>query len=158
MYHLQASVPCPGERERKQWLLGAHLLRLGRGTVATNAGVCKLPAVVGTCRQLQQTGTLALVGVPPTAHKGGTGVWGWWWPCPPRASQQWHLAFQGDHTSSRGTPGYASPQSCPLCCIQAANSAPLPGYVLPSPRFSTQPQPASADCHPRQGHPGLIPK
>ena len=112
-----------------------------------------------TSRQLQQTVAHSFwwesLSVPTEA---GTDVWGRWRPCPPRASQLWRLAFQAGHTSSGGIPGHASPHSCPLCCICTANSAPLPISVLPTPHFSTQPLPASADCCPRQGCPGLIPK
>ena len=103
-------------------------------------------------------GVLSLVGVPPSAHGGRGWCVGVGRPRPPRACQQWQLTFQADHTSSRGIPGHASPHSRPLCCIHAAYSGPLHGSILPTPRFSTQPPLALADSHPRQGHPGLIPK
>ena len=90
--------------------------------------------------------------------EAGTGVWGQWWPRPPCTSQKWCLAFQVDHASSRGIPGHTYPYSRPLCCICSANSAPLLGPVLPTPCFSSQTLPASADSCPRQGCPRLIPK
>ena len=104
------------------------------------------------------------MGVPPSGHGGRSWsvgvvcVWGGGGPASLRASQQWHLRFQADHASCRGTPSLASPLSRHLCCIHTANSVPLPGSVLPTPHFSIQPPPTSVDSHPRQGHLGLIPK
>ena len=81
-----------------------------------------------------------------------------WQPCPLHTSQQWFLTFQADQSSSRGIPGRTSPHSRPLCRIHTDSSTLLPGSVLPTPCFNTQPLPALADSHPRQGCPGLIPK
>ena len=51
--HSQASVPCPGKMEQKQQLIGAYLLRLGRGIAA---GVCRscllLWGLAGSCNRL----------------------------------------------------------------------------------------------------------
>ena len=135
------------------------LTQAREGYGSHNWGVHELPAAAGTSRQLQQTGACSLwwecLAVPAEA---GAGMWGQWWPRPPHASQQWCPTFQAVHASSRGIPSCASPHSCPHCYIRAAYNTPLPGSVLPTPHFSTQPQPASADSHPRQGSPGLIPK
>ena len=54
--HPQASVPHPGEREWTQQLIGAHLLRPGRGTAATTRVCVKClwwwrPA--GSCNRLE---------------------------------------------------------------------------------------------------------
>ena len=155
--HPQASVPCPGDSERKQQLLGAHLLT--QTWVCTSGLQWRGPA--GSCNQLWR---FALVGVPPSGHGGRSWsvgvvcVGGGGGPASLRASQQWHLRFQADHASCRGTPSLASPLSRHLCCIHTANSVPLPGSVLPTPHFSIQPPPTSVDSHPRQGHLGLIPK
>ena len=43
----------------------------------------------------------------------------------------------------------------PSGCLHAAYSSPLPGFVLLTPCFSTQPQPASADTSLRLGRAGL---
>ena len=60
-HYPQASVPCPGERERKQWLIGAYLFPQAREGYGSHSwGVCKLPAAAGTGRQLQQTGLCLL--------------------------------------------------------------------------------------------------
>ena len=61
------------------------------------------------------------------------------------ASLQWCISFQGDLASSTGILSHASPPSCCLCCIHAANSVPLPWSVLSTPCFSTQSLPVSVD-------------
>ena len=79
--------------------------------------------------------------------EAGAGVWEQWWPHPPHTSQQWCLVFQADQDSSRGIPSHTSPHSCPLCCICTANSVPLPGSILPTLHFSTQPHPTPPPQH-----------
>ena len=125
-------------------------LRLGCARVACSDGDWQ--AVVTKCGSLLWWESLQVLA------EAGAGMWWWWRPHPLHASQPWHLTFQAEHTFSSGISSRASSPSCPLCGIHAANSVLLPRSVLPTPCFSTQPLPTSADSRPRQGCPGLFPR
>ena len=104
------------------------LTHTGRGVVGWPQLWCvQVACGGGTSAQLERTVMhLLWWSSLPVPTEAGVGMWGQWRPHHLHASQQWCLAFQADHTSSRGIPGHASPHSHPLCCICTANSAVSP--------------------------------
>ena len=68
----QVSVPRPGEREQKQWLLGAHLLTQAGAEVPWPQLECLQVACDSGDQQAVGTdwGVLALLGAPPGVHRG----------------------------------------------------------------------------------------
>ena len=120
MHHPQASVPSPGERERKQQLLGAQLLTQdGGGVWQPQLRFMQVACGDGTSRQLQQTVVCLLWWESlPVPTEAGAGMWGRGDPAP--------CAPLNNGTSlSRQTtlPLGAFPASHPLTPVPSAVSA-----------------------------------
>ena len=94
----------------------------------------------------------------PSVEEAEAGVWedDGRTPCAPLSNDA--SLFRQTMLSLGGIPRCKSPHSSPLCCIHPTNSVSLPGSILSTPSFSTQPSPALEGSCPRQGCPPLIPK
>ena len=68
-----------------------------------------------------------------------------WQPSSLCTTQQWRPASMVAQASSTNIPGCGAPYTCPLGCLFAANSCPLPGSALQTPCCSTQPHSVPAD-------------
>ena len=135
------SVPCPGEKEWKQQLMGAHLLAQARRNKAATAGVCvKCPQWqrrTGSCNRLRRT----LSGANPCHDPGGCVDWGGLglrcgWACSDRGLSRclwrqgaagregiavvsltlrpWHLASRASWASSENFPGWGASSCRPV--------------------------------------------
>lgn len=133
---------------------------MGGGNSST-AGIClKCLCWQESGKQLQQTvvHSLTLVGVPPSACRGG----GWQVGAVTAPSFMIHSRMLphllGRPHFSRDSPSCRTPHFCLFGCICTANSGPLPRSALWAPYFSTQNPPALANSPLRQGYPRLTPE
>lgn len=114
--------------------------------------VCKLSVAAGPTKSWNR------LWHTPSVEEAEAGVWedDGRTPCAPLSNDA--SLFRQTMLSLGGIPRCKSPHSSPLCCIHPTNSVSLPGSILSTPSFSTQPSPALEGSCPRQGCPPLIPK
>ena len=146
------SVPCPGEKEWKQQLMGAHLLAQARRNKAATAGVCvkcrQWQRRTGSCNRLGCT----LSGANPSHDPGGCVDWGGLglrcgWACSDRGLSRclWRhcsgepgpstvaLASRASWASSENFPGWGAPSCRPVRLPLHSRQQSSPWVCSPNP-------------------------